>query len=92
MGPRCRLVVTLEATGGQQSGVAVPSTTVSLFTVDGGNDAQPTIAAANYGAPTELGSADVHTAAFLFASTAGDSKNKSRRATWGRSRAPRAAS
>jgi hypothetical protein len=71
----CRLVVTLEATGSQQSEVVVPSTAVPLFSGDGGAGANPTIAAANYDAPTELGGADVHTTAFLFASTAGDSKN-----------------
>ena len=71
----CRLVVSLEATGGQQSAVAVPSTQVPLFAGDGGSGSAPTIAAADYDQPVELGGADTHATAVLFASTAGDSKN-----------------
>ena len=71
----CRLVVTLEATGGQQSAVSVPSTEVPLYSGDGGSGAEPTIAAASFDQPTELGGADTHQTAYLFASTAGDSKN-----------------
>eukprot|EP01046_Picozoa_sp_COSAG06_P053121 COSAG06_NODE_9107_length_1984_cov_2.653581_2_plen_196_part_00 len=45
-----------------------------LFTADNGASSEPTIVAANYDAPTELGGADVHDTAFLFAYTLGDSK------------------
>ena len=66
--------MTLETDGGHQPPASVPNTIVPLFTADNGSSTEPTIAAANYDAPTELGGADVHDTAFLFAYTLGDSK------------------
>jgi hypothetical protein len=70
----CRLVVTLETDGGHQPPASVPNTVVPLFTADGGSGAEPTITAGNYDAPIELGGADAHSTAFLFAYTLGNSK------------------
>ena len=50
-------------------------TKVPLFSGDGGSGVEPTITAASYDQPTELGGADTHLTAYLFASTAGDSNN-----------------
>jgi hypothetical protein len=70
----CRLVVTLETDGGHQPPASVPNTIVPLFTADNGASTEPTIVAASYDAPIEVGGADVHDTAFLFAYTLGDSK------------------